>query len=43
MEKLFDNHFTQGVTGRRDWRKAGRSKVHLVWYADDFVVTDASS
>jgi RNA-directed DNA polymerase len=42
MERLLDNHFTLGGTGRRDWRKAGRSKVHLARYADDFVVTAAS-
>ena len=42
MERLLDNHFTLGGTGRRDRRKAGRSKVHLARYADDFVVTAAS-
>ena len=42
MEDLLARHFTLGGTGRRDARKAGRSKVHAVRFADDFVVTASS-
>ena len=42
MEELLAQHFTLNGRGNRDARKASRSKVHLVRYADDFIVTAAS-
>jgi RNA-directed DNA polymerase len=42
MEALLARHFTLNGRGGRDSRKAARSKVHLVRYADDFLVTAAT-
>ena len=42
MEGLLARHFMLNGRGNRDNRKAARSKVHLIRYADDFVVTAAT-
>jgi RNA-directed DNA polymerase len=42
MERMLAERFMLGKTGRRSNDKAGMNKVHLVRYADDFVVTAAT-